>query len=462
MYNRGMKTKLPLFALAGLLLSLAFAVAVPLLVTNAGLSMDTAAVGPVHMTVVGFLVLILIVETVSVFKIDDSTFHTVLIAGSLLALYFFSTDTVLFFQSFGIRLHRLAVGISSQISFVLSEGFCIWYILFLYGIRWSTRTFAAILLPVMFSLLGGTVALNYGYGFVPHIFAVVALAAGMGIALWQAERRGRLVLTTYFVVALFCLSAGAQTVNVLGYDGRAILVPGLTLAYAILTALMFFSVYFAFSAHADLKAVQSDKYKSEAQSFKTKALSGQIQPHFIFNALEAVRSLYHRDMASGDEAVTRLSEFLRESVNAFDDELVPFEQELDTVYNYTEFENLKRPKPIEVIFDTDYTDFRVPPFAVQPFVENAFRYSGVEEREDGRVVISSTLREGVILLEISDNGRGFDPAKIKESSHGIRNACERFEMLLDTTPHIDSAPGKGTRILIAIEPMEEADEDRDH
>lgn len=458
-----MKYRLPLMTLGTLFLSVGAGIGLSSLSFLLGGISPDITVGAAHMIVLALLFLVFIVEIVSVLKIKDSTFHTVLIAGCIIALYFFSVDTRLFFSCFGVMIPAFAFDVASEIAFVLCESCCCWYIMFLYGIEIDGKMFAVISLLMMFSLLFYAVSFMYGWGFIVHFFIVAVFTAVLCVALYRAGRGGKIGLTTYLVAVVFCLSAGVQSVNSLCNNDLLPSLPGVSMGYAFLTFCMFLSVYFAFSVHADLRAVRSDEYKSEALSFKTRALAGQIKPHFIFNSLEAVRALYHKDIKSGDTAITLLSDFLRGSVNAFDSELVPFETELDNVYTYTEFENLKRQKKIDVIFDTDYTDFMVPPFSVQPLVENAMKYSGVEEKEDGRIVISSAMKDGKIVLEISDNGKGFDPSKVGRSSHGIRNVSERFRMALSTEPQIFSAAGEGTRITIEIEPARakgETDEDR--
>ncbi len=445
-----MKRKFAAISLGGVLLSAAIGVALSLILTRSALpSPYPIGVGAAYATVLGLFAVILTVEIVSVFKIRDSTVHTVLIAACLFAQYLFSVDAMIFFTALGQSIPLFAFGIPSEIAYVLNEICCCRYILFLCDVK-TNRGFLGVIPPVCAALMAYSVLLIYGYGYIAHFTIVAVYAVWMFYLLRAAEARKRPTLTACLTSALFCLSAGAQSVNVLFYDGISAPITGLTLAYALVTVALFFTVYLFFAIKSDVKAERSDTYKTQAQTFRTMALSGQIKPHFIFNSLEAVRALYHRDLRSGDEAIGLLSDFLRGSINSFDNELVPFETELDNVFNYTEFENLKRSHKIEVIFDTDFTDFKVPPFSIQPFVENAMKYSGVENKEDGRIVVSSYQRENKAVVEVSDNGKGFDQTAVQESSHGIRNACERFEVLLACSPKIVSVAGSGTCVTIEI------------
>ena len=448
-----MKNRSLAFTIIGLFVASVLGIATALILTLAGVvTTANLAVGVVFVVIVGLLFGVLIVEIVSIFKIDDSTFHTALLAGSLVILYACSTDMQLFFSACGIDLPEVVFGIISEIAFVLTAVCCCWYIIFLYRLSVKRKTIVAIATIVLTLLLMAyTITIFYDYGFVVHFVLVALMVIAFCTILLNAEKKDKIGVTTYFTAAIFSLSVGVQSVNALYYSGLTVAVPGISLAYAVLSFAMFIIVYLMFSIHTDSKAVKSNEYKHQAELFETKALSGQIKPHFIFNSLEAVRALYHRDTASGDAAVNLLSEFLRGSINAFDNELVPFETEIDNIFNYTEFENLKRQKKIEVIFNIDYTDFSVPPFSVQPFVENALKYSGVDEIENGSVIISSYKNGDCAVVEITDNGKGFDLARVSESSHGIKNANGRFALTLGAVPEITSVIGKGTQIKIVID-----------
>lgn len=447
-----MKNKALTFSIFGLLLTLAVSIALPTVLSAVGLApTQNPTVGATYVTLCGILVVVMIVEIVSVYKIDDSTFHTALLAGSLVALYAFSVDMQLFFSGFGMEISKAIFGIASEIAFVFVLSCCCWFMLYTYDLRVDGTNLAYVTVPSVVALLVYSITVMMGYGYIAHFVIAVIFAGAFFRILFRAGKKTKIGITTYFTAAIFCLSVGVQSANALYYNGATVAVPGLTLAYATLTVAMFGSVYLAFCIRTDLKAVRSSQYKHQAELFETKALSGQIKPHFIFNSLEAVRSLYHKDIASGDVALNLLSNFLRGSIDSFDSELVPFETEIDNIFSYTEFENLKRENKIEVIFDIDFTEFCVPPFSLQPFVENALKYSGVGEKENGKIIISSYRKGETAVVEISDNGKGFDVAKVPNTSHGIRNACGRFALALNTVPTIESVEGKGTHIKIVID-----------
>ena len=123
---------------------------------------------------------------------------------------------------------------------------------------------------------------------------------------------------------------------------------------------------------------------------------------------------------------------------------------------FLELENLKVSRPFNIIYDIDVYDFLVPSFSIQTLIENAVRYSRINEKEDGHISISTYEEDKYIILTISDNGFGFDVNSITSKSTGIRNTRDRFKITLDATLEISSIINEGTSIKIKI-PKEKAE-----
>ena len=189
-------------------------------------------------------------------------------------------------------------------------------------------------------------------------------------------------------------------------------------------------------------------YRARYESIKIDALQAQIKPHFVFNVLSSIKNLYHRDVESGDKAIDLFSRHLRAQVSAVNIDLIPLERELDNVQTYIELEGMRRETELNVVFDIEYSDFLIPALSLQPFIENAIKYSRIEEKPDGSITISSHRDDEGVLLEITDNGVGFDVSSIPSSSCGIRNSVERFRLLTGLSPRVESGIGEGTSIKI--------------
>lgn len=254
---------------------------------------------------------------------------------------------------------------------------------------------------------------------------------------------------TQFIMFALC---GLMAVNVTFSSGFVSAYPFGTTAFYLFTATLTYAfVYFRFIRLTQKRDLSNANYRAQYESIKSKSLQDQIKPHFVFNVLSSVKNLYHLNTESGDYAIDLFSKHLRAQVEAASTDLIPFEKELDNIHIFTELENLRRENDLNVIFDIDYTDFLIPALSLQPFIENAIKYSKINEKEDGYILISSHCDDEGVLLVISDNGVGFDPESIPPSSYGIRNSVERFRLLTGVIPKVISSLGNGTSIIIRFE-----------
>lgn len=251
-----------------------------------------------------------------------------------------------------------------------------------------------------------------------------------------------------FIFILF-LSSGF-TCSLVDVTDNVISGRGIVPIATILCFIGFFAIYLYFTITVSRKAYQKEEIEKRLNELQASTLKNQINPHFLFNALNVIKTLYNTDKEKADYAVDLLSRHLRAFVDAGDTFVVPLERELKIVEGYLELENLKVSKPFNIIYDIDVYDFLVPYFAIQTLIENAVRYSCINEKEDGHISISTYEEGEYYFLIISDNGVGFDPNKVMNKSIGLKNARERFKISLDATFEIQSIIDKGTTITIKI------------
>jgi anti-sigma regulatory factor (Ser/Thr protein kinase) len=178
----------------------------------------------------------------------------------------------------------------------------------------------------------------------------------------------------------------------------------------------------------------------------------QIQPHFLFNALNTIRALYAKDPPLADRTLEDFSTYLRQNLESLNQTgLIPMAKELEHTRLYAQIESLRFPH-IRVVYRIEDEAFQVPALTIQPLVENAIRH-GVRGREDG-VVTVSTLREGEMhQILVEDNGVGFDPkaTELSEGTHiGLRNVRDRIEQMCGGTMLIRSEIGRGTTVTLLI------------
>ena len=185
---------------------------------------------------------------------------------------------------------------------------------------------------------------------------------------------------------------------------------------------------------------------------KIRATLERIKPHYIYNVLASIYYLCDRDVGTAKEAIHIFSDYLRDVLNMMEAQtLIPFSQELQTVRNYLELEQMRFGDHIRVRYQIDTDSFLVPPFVVQPLVENSVKH-GAEHSEDcGEIVIATYDRPDSYVVIISDSFEGFN-AEQSDSGEGsgTKYVCDILSMTVGGNLRINSKPGVGTVSVITI------------
>jgi len=178
----------------------------------------------------------------------------------------------------------------------------------------------------------------------------------------------------------------------------------------------------------------------------------QIQPHFLFNALNTIRALYVKDPPLADKTLENFSTYLRQNLESLSQtDLVPITKELEHTRLFTEIEMLRFPN-VRVEYQIEDIAFAVPALTIQPLVENAIRH-GVRSRKEGLVTVSTVRESDTHKITIRDNGEGFDvnDQGIVEGTHiGIQNVKDRIEQMCGGKMILQSEMGKGSNVTILI------------
>ena len=201
------------------------------------------------------------------------------------------------------------------------------------------------------------------------------------------------------------------------------------------------------------EAMRAHELERELFRVKQQALKAQIKPHFVFNSLTAIQSLYRSSLKEGDEALEHFARHLRLNIDSDGDDLIPFDEEVRNILNYFELENLRAGGNLTLLLDINYSNFKVPVLSLQPLVENAILYAETEKIQDGYIMLYSALENGVVIVKVTDNGKGFDPEHTTYGV-GLENTRKRFEEIYGASVSVKSESGKGTEITISI-PLEE-------
>ena len=192
-----------------------------------------------------------------------------------------------------------------------------------------------------------------------------------------------------------------------------------------------------------LRAVQME---AQLQRAKTEIALHQIKPHFLHNALMSIKVLCRVDPKRAETAVCDFSVFLRNNMNSIGAaEPIPFSEEVRSIEGYLHLEQIRFGARLQVKQDLRATAFSVPALTIQPLVENAVCHGICPKPAGGTVKISSWAEETRFVVEITDDGVGFDTAMLNGSSGiGIRNLRLRLKEQMGATLEIVSEPGMGT------------------
>jgi LytS/YehU family sensor histidine kinase len=174
------------------------------------------------------------------------------------------------------------------------------------------------------------------------------------------------------------------------------------------------------------------------QLAELRLLKSQLNPHFLFNALNTVRSLIADDPVRAQGAVTRLANTLRYTLASGQDELVTLDQELEIVQDYLELESLRFEDrlSIDCIVTANARRVRIPVMLLQTVVENAIKHGIAALPAGGVLKIRGDVTDGMLVLEI-ENPRPPLPPQGDREGIGLRNAAERLRLLFGARASIN-------------------------
>ncbi|HKY06487.1 MAG TPA: histidine kinase [Blastocatellia bacterium] len=220
------------------------------------------------------------------------------------------------------------------------------------------------------------------------------------------------------------------------------------------------TLYFGFKywqkvEHEKERALRADALAHEAQ---LNLLRYQINPHFLFNALNSIRALVRENPERSEMMISELSEFLRYSLAQHRPHEATLKDEVEAIRNYLAIEKIRFEDKLDVRFDIDpeAEHFFVPGFLIHPLVENAIKYGMQTSAMPLRVELSARARGDSLRIEVANSGRWADHASGLNLSNGtgigIENVRQRLEQVYPGRHSFDVTEGDGSvRAVIEIE-----------
>ncbi len=203
------------------------------------------------------------------------------------------------------------------------------------------------------------------------------------------------------------------------------------------------------------RALTASKLETRLVEAQLQTLQRQLQPHFLFNTLNTVSALMHRDVEAADRMLAQLGDLLRLSFETLDVQEVSLAQELDFLRKYVAIEHARFGERLHVTFDVDPAahECLVPNLLLQPLVENAIRHGIGPRVEPGHVLVRAARVGDRLELEVRDDGVGVPQAALAELSHGVglSNTRSRLAHLYGDRHRFTVSRPAGGGLSVAIE-----------
>lgn len=148
----------------------------------------------------------------------------------------------------------------------------------------------------------------------------------------------------------------------------------------------------------------------QASRSELKALRAQINPHFLFNALNAIAGLIHKDPFRADQTVEQLADIFRYTLRGSESEWALLEDEMDFARSYLEVERARFGEKLRVEIEAtaDVLGLRIPTMMVQTLVENAVKHGVARVRGPSSVELSARRDNDLLIIDVADSGPGFE------------------------------------------------------
>lgn len=208
-----------------------------------------------------------------------------------------------------------------------------------------------------------------------------------------------------------------------------------------------------FSDQASAQQRRAAELQAMLSQARLDAISAQLNPHFLFNALNSIAELVHHDAARADQMLIALSALLRRSLDSSRLQWVSLGEELDLLAHYLDIEKVRLGERMQVHWHVarDCLGEAVPPLLLQPLVENAVVHAIARRLNQGNVRITAGLVSGSLWLEVEDDGAEGQP-DAEGHGLGLANTRERLLALYGAaaTLSIDDTEAGGTRVSLRL------------
>ena len=231
--------------------------------------------------------------------------------------------------------------------------------------------------------------------------------------------------TTNFVTHILFLSS----LSILDESDLYLSTIGATLASTFFIYFVWTLFYFIY--HYIERYNSALKYEALKNEIELNNLKSQLNPHFIFNALNSIRALVDENPAKSKDAITQLSSILRTSLVINRNKLTRFDDEINTVKDYLDLEMIRFEERLRTNFDIDPESrkFAVPPLMIQTIVENGIKHGISKLQQGGEISVQTKVEDSTLKIKIRNNGQLPHQKLNGRKGFGIENTKQRLKLL---------------------------------
>ncbi|MEM7356771.1 MAG: histidine kinase [Acidobacteriota bacterium] len=199
---------------------------------------------------------------------------------------------------------------------------------------------------------------------------------------------------------------------------------------------------------------RASELRAQLSEARLEALRLQLRPHFLFNVLNTISGLMEQDPKTSQRVVRQLGELLRMSLNARGTREISLRRELELTRAYLEIEQTRFQDRLTTRIDAgdSVQDCAVPPFILQPILENAVHHGLPPHGDGGRVEVNAAARNGQLELRVVDNGPGLRDDSESHHGIGLANTKARLAELYpgQHTFRLTSPPEGGVQVTLTL------------
>ena len=206
----------------------------------------------------------------------------------------------------------------------------------------------------------------------------------------------------------------------------------------------------------ELENERLKRYESEA---RLSSLQAKLNPHFLFNTLNAAAALVYDNPSGAEQSIVLLSELYRRVLSISKQTFITIREEIELIEDYLKLEQLRFEDKIKysIKCSDELMKVRIPGLLIEPLVENVIKHNQneIEKRLDIKILIQKENEN--LAISVRDNGMGFDHDI--QPGFGLTSIQERLRILYGTNAifSINSSPGNGTTVDVSL-PLQENDE----